>query len=128
MRWMQDGWRRVWKNRKRLLEVRDHDPCNRGKSFAEEHWWNARGWIYVLFHFPTGRVYVGQTSREVFTRAKEHWYGRERLEDHLHGAIANGTTPFSYIMLPLEKVAWRADLPKDVARGVFSKIATDKER
>ena len=48
--------------------------------------------------------YVGQTVRNYWVRAKEHWDQRKQLTDVLHNALANETAPFSYVVFPLEEI------------------------
>ena len=66
--------------------------------------WDQKGWIYGLFHFATGRWYVGQTVRQIHVRAREHWNSRKISKDVLHLALANELSPFSFIVFPLEKI------------------------
>ena len=114
--WTWNAWRdyifdaasRKWNKPsiKRVLKLRDQYPANRKMDFTKtSELWTKRGWIYGLFHFASGRWYVGQTSREYWVRAEEHWHSRKRLTDVLHNALANEISPFSFVVFPLEKIA-----------------------
>ena len=114
--WTWNAWRdyifdaasRKWNKPsiKRVLKLRDQYPANRKMDFTKtSELWTKRGWIYGLFHFASGRWYVGQTSREYWVRAEEHWHSRKRLTDVLHNALANEISPFSVVVFPLEKIA-----------------------
>ena len=73
--WMQSCWSRNWEKRciNRVLKKRDVDSCNKGSTFQSNTFGRA-GAIYALFHFPTGRWYVGQTIHPVHVRAQQHWW------------------------------------------------------
>ena len=98
-----------------VLKMRHQDPANRGVDLHPDKTWNQGGWIYALYHFATGRWYVGQTVRRFWLRAQEQ-YGQakkdRRLTDVLHTALANEPSPLSFVVFPLEKIAY-----KDYHRG-----------
>ena len=96
-RWYKPGIRRG-------LQLRDQDPVNKGVNLSDPSVWKKTGWIYGLFHFATGRWYVGQTIRRILERAKEHWHQRKYLKDLLHFALANEASPFSFAVFPLEYI------------------------
>ena len=101
-----------------VLQKRDEDPAN---AQADPHWeLKETCFIYVMFHFPTGRLYVGHTTRTVLQRSKEHWWDRNRLKDMLHQALANDTDPFAFVMLPLEMLKSRR-LPSASKRSLSPK-------
>ena len=70
--WMQVCWSRNWKKRciNRVLKKRDMESCNKGSNFTANTFGRS-GAIYALFHFPTGRWYVGQTIHPVHVRAQQ---------------------------------------------------------
>ena len=139
--WTWDAWRdwqfdnasRKWHKPsiRRVLKLRDQDPANRDIDFKKtaEHW-KSQGWIYALFHLASGRWYVGQTINEYWIRAEQHWRDRQRLTDVLHNALANEISPFSYVVLPLEKVRDELYLCKtrEATRSRFRQFATPRER
>ena len=105
--WLFDAASRKWKKPsiRRVLKLRDQDPANRSVNFSKAaDMWTAQGWIYGLFHFASGRWYVGQTIREYWVRAEQHWHSRQRLPDVLHAALANEISPFAFVVFPLEKI------------------------
>ena len=105
--WLIDAAGRKWHKPsiRRVLRLRDQDPKNRSVDFSKARTlWNLSGWIYGLFHFASGRWYVGQTIRQYWFRAQQHWNSRTRLEDVLHTALANELSPFSFVVFPLEKI------------------------
>ena len=132
MRWMQQSWGQTqWRNKtlRKVLQLRSADATNGSVNWSDvTALWDTPGWIYVLFHFPTGRLYVGQTSRKVWKRTKEHWWSRGRCNDALHDALANDSTPFSFIMLPLEKLPPPDSFPRRERKDVARRDALARER
>ena len=89
--WLFDALTRKWykPSIRRVLKLRDQDPVNRNMDYTKaKDLWTKRGWIYALYHFSSGRWYVGQTIREYWVRAEEHWRNRKRLTDVLHNAFS----------------------------------------
>jgi len=139
--WTWDSWRewlkglgsRRWYKPgiRRGLQLRDQDPVNKGVNFKDTPaTWNRSGLIYGLFHFASGRWYVGQTIRRMETRAKEHWHQRKTLNDLLHFALANEASPFSFAVFPLEFIPKEHynDADRETARENFRLFATPRER
>ena len=59
---MLKGWRK--KEVQRAIFLRDSDPANQGIDFTRvEELWDRCGVIYGLYHFTSGRWYVGQTKK-----------------------------------------------------------------
>ena len=97
--WMQQCWDRIqWRKKKeinRVLRLRAAQPNN-----ANEDWpscsscFEDSGVIYGVYHFTSGRWYVGQTVSTIHKRAQEHWHSRNRLEDAFHQALARDDSPF----------------------------------
>ena len=105
--WLLDTAGRKWRKPaiRKVLKLRDSDPANTSVNFSEtQKHWDSTGWVYGLFHFATGRWYVGQTVRKYWVRAQEHWTVRKKLTDVLHQAIANELSPFSFVVFTLEKI------------------------
>ena len=131
---MRSSWLRLpsqWRNKslRTALLQRNSDPANASFPWHDaDALWTTRGWIYTLFHFPTGRFYVGQTIRLIWDRTREHWWNRHRCPDLLHQAIANDTTPFHFLMLPLEKLPDLQDERPTSRKKVLRRIAHTRER
>jgi hypothetical protein len=69
---------------RRFLVIRDEEAAQRGDSanFFDANMVEKRaGAIYAMYHFTTGRWYVGQTIGTVPARAKGHWYARNRATE-----------------------------------------------
>ena len=117
---------------RKALKLRDQDPANRGTDFTDiKRQWASSGWIYALYHFSTGRWYVGQTIGRYIERAQSHWHGRRHSTDVLHNALANELTPFSYVVLPLEKIEdelYQTAGNREATRRHFRRFATPRER
>ena len=116
---------------RKVIAKRDNDAINADANFSNaEDISTAVGWVYCLYHFPTGRLYVGQTIGTLMHRVQQHWWERGRAKDLLHSAISNDTSPFSFILFPLERV--NADEcvaeTRDLARKNFRDFATVRER
>jgi hypothetical protein len=101
--WLFEATSRKWHKPsiRKVLKLRDSDPANKSMDFtkAADHW-KAKGWVYGLFHFASGRWYVGQTINEFWVRAEQHWHARKRLTDVLqctcqraHTLLVRGGTP-----------------------------------
>ena len=131
--WMKEAGSRRWYKPGicRGLRLRDQDPANKGANLSDAAAiWNKTGWIYGLFHFATGRWYVGQTIRRYWFRAMEHWHQRKTLKDMLHFALANELTPFSFVVFPLEYISEQYYMDDDweTAKENFRLFATPRER
>jgi hypothetical protein len=104
--WLRRSWDRTeWRNKKdinRMVDLRNRDPANRGIDWSQcsEHF-NAKGAIYAIYHFTSGRWYVGQTVNEIHKRAQAHWWSRTREDDLFHQAMLADESPFSFVALPL---------------------------
>ena len=89
-----------------------------------------RGWVYGIYQFSTGRVYVGQTIGTLLNRAQQHWWERTRVHDLFHQALETEQNPFSFVILPLEKIPehiWTR-VSWEESKEEFRKVATIKER
>ena len=92
--------------------LRSAAPCNASFDFSHaSDLFRTRGWIYAIYHFTTGKVYVGQTVNEVWERGQKHWFERHRKQDLFHDALATDDTPFHFVILPLQRV------PEELYRG-----------
>ena len=92
--------------------------------------WESEGWIYELYHFHSGKWYIGQTIQKIWERAQQHWYQRETHDDALHTLLSKDTKPFTYVCIPLEKIdeqEWR-HRNREIARKQFREKATERER
>ena len=104
---MMQCWDRLsWRQKKeinRVLHLRATEPINCSQDWAAcSSSFHDTGAIYAIYHFPSGRWYVGQTVGTVHKRAQEHWQSRFRCADAFHQALALDDTPFNFIALPLE--------------------------
>jgi len=89
-----------------------------------------RGWVYGIYQFSTGRVYVGQTIGTLLNRAQQHWWERTRVHDLFHQALETEQNPFSFVILPLEKIpehTWTR-VSWEESKEEFRKVATIRER
>ena len=138
--WTWDSWRewlrqagaRRWYKPgiRRGLRLRDQDPVNQGVNLSDvDAVWKKAGCIYGLFHFASGRWYVGQTIRRYWFTAQEHWHQRKTLKDLLHTALANEASPFSFVVFPLEFIPENEYMDEDweTAKGNFVRF-TPRER
>ena len=131
--WMYETWGRKWRKPsiRRVINLRAQDPANQAMDWANvDHLWKLEGWIYGLFHLASGRWYVGQTVRQIHVRGQEHWYQGKRSTDVLHAALGNELSPFSFIIIPLEKISndlYRCHRWEDTKRR-FRLFATPREK
>ena len=106
--WLRDCWERKWRHRHlvHLLALRDVDPVNAAATWRNQmqNAWAQEGWIYLLYHFSTRRGYVGQTIHRIVNRGKKHWWSRNDLPDRLHQVLSRDQDPFSFTLLPVERV------------------------
>ena len=149
--WTWKGWgewharaveRRHWRKKpiRRMLQLRDKTAAQRGDAinyYSASAVQEVHGMVYGIYHFPTGKWYVGQTINTVETRARQHWWSRNSAEDYFHLALADDPDPMCWVAFPLEavpkeewmtpesqrKAGWRK---REVAR--FRVVATPRER
>ena len=90
------------------------------------------GVIYGIYHFTSGRWYVGQTINTVWSRAQNHWWSRVRESDAFHQALALDVNPFSFIAFPFEFIPRESYIRNGMQRRIqireFRKVATPRER
>ena len=123
-----------------MIEMRDAEATNNGDAtdyFAAETVTERHGMIYGVYHFPTGKWYVGQTVNTIQARAKQHWWSRRRAEDFFHLALADDPDPMTWVAFPLEAIPmelWRTP-PAERRAGwrqgevaKFRAVATPRER
>ena len=131
--WLYETWGRKWRKPsiRRVINLRAQDPANQAMDWANvDDLWKLEGWIYGLFHLASGRWYVGQTVRQIHVRGQEHWYQGKRSTDVLHAALGNELSPFSFIIIPLEKISsdlYRCHRWEDTKRR-FRLFATPREK
>ena len=132
--WIQSCWSRVWRKRylQRLVTKRNTCPGAEPVDFTKtEEIASMRGWIYAIYQFSTGRVYVGQTIGTLLYRAQQHWWERTRVHDLFHQALATEQNPFSFVILPQEEKVperiWTRTSWKE-SKEQFRRLATGKER
>ena len=127
---MLKGWRK--KEVQRAIFLRDSDPANQGIDFTRvEELWDRCGVIYGLYHFTSGRWYVGQTKKRAWARFQEHWYSRKRLPDLLHEALALEQDPFCVTLIPLEFIdqhIWLQSTTAQEQTRLFRNAATPREQ
>ena len=129
--WMVRCWSRRWRHKalKKVIALRQQEDANADVDWtAVPTLWDTPGWIYALYHFPSGRLYVGQTTRKVWLRTREHWWSRARSKDLLHEALANDQSPFAYIVLPLEKLPSPTSFPRAKRDELVRRDALARER
>jgi hypothetical protein len=96
--WLKQAWdRKAWRKAgvRRILHKRHFAPCNSTADFSRpSDQFRTKGWIYAIYHFTSGKVYVGQTFNMVWERGQKHWQERHRLPDLFHVALARDDSPF----------------------------------
>ena len=102
---MQRCWDRTkWRDKKeinRVLRLREKDLAQKHMSFTNvSSMFQESGAIYAIYHFTSGRWYVGQTVSTIDKRAQGHWWGRFRDSDAFHQALGLEESPFCFIALP----------------------------
>ena len=134
---MVRSWDRShWRNKReinRLLHLRSQEPANQGICWNHcSDMFNSKGAIYAIYHFTSGRWYVGQTIDAIYKRAQGHWWARFQASDAFHQALGLDLTPFSFIALPLEWISPENFQGPDVERLLqikeFRRAATPRER
>ena len=134
--WAKACWDRTrWykKDVNRVLDLRFYDSANRGVDWAHcSAWWESSGFVYGIYHFATGRWYVGQTVRTIHQRAYDHWTSRFRNADLFHQSLALDADPFEFIALPLEFISRERYYKKGMQQKnevtKFREVATPRER
>ena len=122
-------WRKI--DIRKALKLRDEDPANSRTDFKEtKKLWDLQGLIYGIYHFATGRWYVGQTVNTYGERAQKHWYARKSADDLFHSALANELSPFSFVAFPLEAIELSSYKCRTREATVqrFSFVATPREK
>ena len=131
--WIRQSYLRTWRKPqiRKALRMRDMDPCNANADFANvSSFWDKAGWIYALFHFPTGRWYVGQTIRRLYIRSQSQ---RKTSTDVLHMALRNDPNPFSFVVFPMEQISPQLYIKpgkqtRKATNDLFRKFATPREQ
>ena len=103
--WMSRCWDRgSWRQKNeinRVLQLRAKEPANKQIYWRQiSQRFNDCGVIYGIYHFTSGRWYVGQTINEVYRRAQSHWWARFRDLDLFHEALSLEEDPheiFSFV-------------------------------
>jgi hypothetical protein len=132
--WDRQDWRK--KDINRVLRLRANDPATRDLDWQHaSQWWDVKGAIYGLFHFTSGRWYVGQTKNEIFERGRSHWWSRFREEDLFHEALSLDPDPYHFIIIPLEwipehkwKFKYQGRLGNEREKRLFREAATPREK
>jgi hypothetical protein len=133
---MQRSWdRRSWRKKElsRLLDMRAREPTNSHVDWNNDsRMFDWKGAIYAIYHFTSGRWYVGQTISTIHKRAQEHWWSRYREGDAFHQALGLDEKPFAYLALPLEWIPREAYMLPGLQRRPqlkeFRRLATPRER
>ena len=124
----------------RALQMRADEARERGDTtdyFHPDAVSAVTGMIYGIYHFPTGKWYVGQTINTIQARAREHWWSRAKAGDYFHLALADSADPMCFVSLPLERInkdLWRyppGPRPgewRSIERARFRAAATIRER
>jgi hypothetical protein len=122
-----------------MLQLRTAEAASRGDTtnyFDPEVAKHRHGLIYAAYHFPTGKWYVGQTINTLATRARQHWWARNRDKDFLHLTLADDPDPMCWVSFPVEyipKECWEEPTPKsanfrDRERRNFRQYASVREK
>ena len=123
---MLKGWRK--KEVQRAIFLRDSDPANQGIDFTRvEELWDRCRVIYGLYHFTSGRWYVGQTKKRAWARFQEHWYSR-KLRDLLHEALALEQDPFCVALEFIDQHIWLQSATAQEQTRLFRNAATPREQ
>ena len=88
--------------------------------------------IYAIYHFPTGKWYVGQTIGNCLQRLQSLWRARHTCTDLFHNALQTDATPYSMHCMPLELLPFRDYtgrlVPHQRAKNNFRRAAHARER
>ena len=134
---MRRSWdRQQWRQKKELnrgIKIRAQEPSNASYDFVNvSRDFDSSGAIYGLYHFTTGRWYIGQTVNPIHKRVQQHWWSRFRDQDLFHEALALEETPFCFIAIPLEWIPDDLYKAKEQTRkqtvNRFRAAATPRER
>ena len=86
----------------------------------------------MLYHFPSGRRYTGQTINTLWLRRQQHWWERDRKPDLLHQAITVDASPFSFVVLRLQiiplDICWSHGQSRSETQDRLRAVATPLER
>jgi len=136
--WSWEAWRswqlsiagREWRKPaiRKVFMLRESDPANANVNFKEtKKLWDTNGVIYGVFHFASGRWYVGQTVNKYGERAQKHWYERRSASDLFHTAL-DEFTPFFFAIFPLEVIEERRNKcqTREATVTKFRFVATPK--
>ena len=134
--WLHRCWDRThWKKKdiNKVLGLRNSDPANKDEDWRHAaRDFNRCGGIYAIYHFTTGRWYVGQTVNQLWQRAQHHWHSRLREDDLFHDALSTDPNPFALVVLPLEWIPQDKYAPPETPRQDavrnFRRLATPRER
>ena len=131
--WLLDSAGRDWRKPaiRKAFKLREVDPANTHVDFKQtQKLWSTTGLIYGIYHFATGRWYIGQTVNSYWERAQKHWYERKSATDHVHNALANELTPFSFVIFPLEVIEGTKykGRTREATVKRFRHVATPRER
>ena len=133
---MQRSWdRRSWRKKEiaRMLDMRAREPSNSQVDWNHgSRMFDWTGAIYAIYHFTSGRWYVGQTISTIHKRAQGHWWSRYRDDDAFHQALGLEEKPFSYLAFPLEWIPRETYMLPGLQRRPqlkeFRRVATPRER
>ena len=65
-----------------MLKLLAKEPANQGIDWQHcDGVFDTPGAIYAIYHFTSGRWYVGQTVSTIHKRAQGHWWARFREDD-----------------------------------------------
>ena len=107
--WLRQCWDRQWSKRPIRDALRKRSQVAQGIDWSHaSDQFDEKGLIYMLYHFPSGRRYVGQTINTLWLRGQQHWWERDRKPDLLHQAILLDASPFSFVLLPLQWIPLEA--------------------
>ena len=86
---MKRCWtRKEWQDKKevnRILRLRAQEPANKDIDWDHcDDLFDVPGAVYAIYHFTSGRWYVGQTVNAVHKRAQGQWLARLREDDAFH--------------------------------------------
>ena len=59
--------------------------------------------VYLMFHLPTSKPYVGMAYRGAYQRLQTHWRARFRERDPCHLLMEKSAAPLEWVMWPIEQ-------------------------
>ena len=72
--WARKEWREK-KELNRVLRLRSQELANRDVNWDQcDKLFDTAGAVYGIYHFTSGRWYVGQTVNAIHKRAQGHWW------------------------------------------------------